>query len=74
MLAFLSLEEQEKVLDMLPHYQKLAENTVTDPDQLRIELDQIRKRGYSISYEDFEEGQTGSARLYSAKWQGHCRH
>ncbi|WP_216625976.1 IclR family transcriptional regulator [Paenibacillus planticolens] len=59
MLAFLSLEEQQKVLDMLPHYQKMAENTVTDPDQLRIELDQIRKRGYSISYEDYEEGANG---------------
>ncbi len=59
MLAFLPLEEQEKVLSMLPHYQKLTEKTETDPNRLRIELDQIRKRGYSISDQDFEEGATG---------------
>ncbi|SDO17059.1 transcriptional regulator, IclR family [Paenibacillus sp. yr247] len=59
MLAFLSVMEQEKVLSMLPHYQKLTEKTVTDPDLLRVELDEIRKRGYSISDEDFESGAIG---------------
>jgi DNA-binding IclR family transcriptional regulator len=59
MLAFLPMEEQEKVLSMLPHYQKMTEKTVIDPDLLRVELDQIRKRGYSISNEDFEAGAIG---------------
>jgi DNA-binding IclR family transcriptional regulator len=59
MLAFLPTVEQEKVLSMLPHYQKLTEKTITDPDILRVELDQTRKRGYSISDEDFESGAIG---------------
>ncbi|GAA3410229.1 IclR family transcriptional regulator [Paenibacillus hodogayensis] len=58
-LAFLPIEEQEKVLGMLPHYQKITENTVADPDQLRIELEEIRRRGYSISDEDYEAGARG---------------
>ncbi|MDF2725773.1 MAG: transcriptional regulator, IclR family, partial [Paenibacillus sp.] len=59
MLAYLPQEDQEKVINMLPHYQKLTPQTVTDPDQFRIELDEIRSRGYSISDEDFEMGARG---------------
>ncbi|RED63927.1 IclR family transcriptional regulator [Cohnella lupini] len=59
MLAFLSPDEQETVLGMLPHYQKLTEKTITDPNLLRVELDEIRKRGYSISDQDFEWGAIG---------------
>ncbi|MCR8629963.1 IclR family transcriptional regulator [Paenibacillus radicis (ex Xue et al. 2023)] len=59
MLAHLPVEEQEKVLSMVPHYQKMTEKTVSDPNLLRIELDQIRKRGYSISDEDYEAGAIG---------------
>jgi DNA-binding IclR family transcriptional regulator len=37
----------------------MTEKTVIDPDLLRVELDQIRKQGYSISNEDFEAGAIG---------------
>ncbi|RKN85790.1 IclR family transcriptional regulator [Paenibacillus ginsengarvi] len=59
MLAFLSDEEQERVIGMLPHYQKITDHTVTDPDRLRIELEEIRRRGYSVSDEDYEAGARG---------------
>ena len=37
----------------LAHY---TEKTITDPDSLHIELDEIRKRGYSIDNQEFLAG------------------
>jgi len=59
MLAFLPTEDQEQVLSMLPLLQKYTDKTVTNPDALRRELEEIRHRGYSISNEDFEPGAIG---------------
>lgn len=59
MLAFLPAEEQEKELGMMPYYQKQTPKTEVNPDVLRIELQETRKRGYSISMEDFELGAIG---------------
>lgn len=59
-LAHLPREEQEKVLGMLPFLTKYTEKTVTDPERLRAELAEIRRRGFSISDEDFERGARGA--------------
>ncbi|ULO09056.1 IclR family transcriptional regulator [Paenibacillus sp. 19GGS1-52] len=59
MLAFLSVEEQEKELGMMPFYQKQTPKTEVNPNVLRVELQETRKRGYSISLEDFELGAIG---------------
>lgn len=59
MLAFMPAEEQEKILSMFPVLQKYTEKTVKSVEALRMELLEIRQRGYSISDEDFEEGARG---------------
>jgi DNA-binding IclR family transcriptional regulator len=59
MLAFLPREEQERVLAMVPLLQRYTDKTVQSSDMLRLELEEIRRRGYSISDEDFEPGARG---------------
>ncbi|MCL6600418.1 MAG: IclR family transcriptional regulator [Alicyclobacillus macrosporangiidus] len=59
MLAFLPRDEQERVLSMVPLLQRYTDKTVQSGDALRIELEDIRRRGYSISDEDFEYGARG---------------
>ena len=59
MLAFASREEQEQILGELSAYPRYTEWTVLDADQLRQELEATRKRGYSISDQDFEVGGRG---------------
>ncbi len=41
--------------------EKYTSNTLTDPDQLLAELDQIAKRGYAIDNEEFWEGMVAIA-------------
>lgn len=60
MLAFLPIDEQEKVIAMLPSLHRYTEHTASDRDLLRRELEQIRARGYSVSDEDFEKGARGA--------------
>lgn len=59
MLAFMSEAEREEVLSHLPEYPRYTEFTQTDPEKLRAELAEIRRRGYSISDQDFELGGRG---------------
>jgi DNA-binding IclR family transcriptional regulator len=40
---------------------KLCDRTITDPDELRIELQRIRERGYADSYEETDRGAWGIA-------------
>jgi DNA-binding IclR family transcriptional regulator len=59
LLAFLPDEEIEAVIARgLP---PLTAHTVTDPDRLRIDLAEIRQRGYAVSYEETDEGAAGVA-------------
>lgn len=59
MLAFLPDEHREGVLDNLVHFPAYTDKTVLDPDALRDELMLIRKRGYSISDEDYDASARG---------------
>ncbi|MBO0828063.1 MAG: IclR family transcriptional regulator [Streptosporangiales bacterium] len=47
-MAFLSAEEQESVIER-SKLTPLTERTITDADQLRRELAKIRRRGYALS-------------------------
>lgn len=59
MLAFMSEAERDEVLSHLPEYPRYTEFTQMDPTTLKAELDEIRRRGYSISDQDFELGGRG---------------
>ncbi len=55
LLAFSGEEYVEKYLN--EHVlKKYTENTVTDPNKLKIELKTIRERGYSLDREEFGKG------------------
>jgi IclR family transcriptional regulator, acetate operon repressor len=54
-LAFLPAEEQEEYLtrsDLSP----LTPTTITDPDALRADLAEVRRRGYAVSLEERQAG------------------
>lgn len=59
LLAFLSEDEIEAVIARgLP---PLTAHTITDADQLRRDLGEIRRRGFAVSYEETDDGAAGVA-------------
>lgn len=60
LLAFLPPEQVQRVVALrgLP---RLNKNTITDPDALARELEDIRRRGYALSFEETNEGAAGVA-------------
>lgn len=69
MLAFMPEEERESLIARLD-LKKIAPNTITDPDELRAELDLTRRRGYGLAEEEREEGvrSLGAPILGSRGW------
>lgn len=57
-LAFLPEGEQDRILNR-GQFHAFTENTLTDPEQLRAHLSQIRERGYHVVSDDLDEGATG---------------
>jgi IclR family transcriptional regulator, acetate operon repressor len=55
MLAFLPESEQAEILNQL-HLKPRAPNTITDPRELRKELQWTRERGWAIADEENQEG------------------
>lgn len=55
LVAFMPEEEREDLIRRL-ELKKIAPNTITDPDELRAELELTRRRGYGIADEEREEG------------------
>ncbi|MGC8873028.1 MAG: IclR family transcriptional regulator [Chloroflexia bacterium] len=55
LFAFLPEEEREALLQRM-ELKKLAPNTITDRDQLRARLAQIREQGYGTAEQDLDEG------------------
>lgn len=53
-LAWLPRAESEALLARLAEQSAFTDKTIMNPDQLRAELELIRKRGYSLSDEDFD--------------------
>jgi IclR family transcriptional regulator, acetate operon repressor len=53
-LAFLSEDEQERYLDR--PLESLTDRTVTDAEALRLELADVRARGYAVSYGERQAG------------------
>lgn len=56
--ALLAYEEQEKLEQLLERIElsKLTDETITDPEELRQELKQIRHQGYALDMGELEEG------------------
>lgn len=54
-LAHLPDERIAELVDDRP-LEKVTENTITSPDQLRSELESIRERGYAMDDEELNEG------------------
>lgn len=54
LLAFLPPQEQETFLE-LP-LQAITPKTITDLEQLRAELAEVRRKGYALALEELEEG------------------
>jgi DNA-binding IclR family transcriptional regulator len=59
LLAFLEQPIREEILGH--DLERLAPGTVTDPEQLREQLDEIRARGWAASYEENNVGAWGLA-------------
>lgn len=55
LLAFMPAGERENVLKRIS-LDRFTDHTITEIDQLRTELDQIRNSGVSIDHEEFEPG------------------
>ncbi len=60
LMAYLPDEEIQSIIrdQGLP---KICKNTITDPDSLRAELEQVREKGYAFSVEESDEGAWGLA-------------
>ena len=54
MLAHLSPTRLDRVLS--GNLVRFTVNTITDPDELRVELAQIREQGYAVAQEELEDG------------------
>lgn len=54
-LAYLPHERREEIINSMPLERKTPQ-TITDPEQLRAELDKITERGYAIDDEENLEG------------------
>jgi DNA-binding IclR family transcriptional regulator len=54
LLAHLSPEELARTLSS--ELERYTPHTITDPRQLRLELEQVRQQGYAIALEELEEG------------------
>ncbi|NOZ73238.1 MAG: IclR family transcriptional regulator [Chloroflexi bacterium] len=59
LLAFMPFSESEMFLQ--EKLRKYTEHTLTSPPELRDRLQLIRKQGYAIVHEEFEEGYSGIA-------------
>ncbi|MEW5953204.1 MAG: IclR family transcriptional regulator [Bacillota bacterium] len=55
MLAFLTPHELDKTMREIKFF-KHTENTITDPRQLKKELEKIHQQGYSVDQGELEEG------------------
>lgn len=55
MVAHLSLEEQEHLLERLKLH-SFTDRTIVDHEKLRAELQRIRKHGYALNDEELEKG------------------
>jgi len=53
-LAYLPEPELNKTLNR--PLTKYTENTITSPDELRKQLEQIYSQGYAVDYEEYEQG------------------
>ena len=53
-LAYCSLDTVDRLLSQPLH--RFTPQTVTDPDQLRGQLEEVRRKGYAIVQEELEEG------------------
>ncbi|HZO76313.1 MAG TPA: IclR family transcriptional regulator [Ktedonobacteraceae bacterium] len=60
LLAYLAPEEIEAILRTGP-FPRYTEQTVTDPDVLRTQLESIRTRGYAMSEGEVDDGVRGVA-------------
>lgn len=58
LLAYMKEEEREEMLRQLT-LAPYTDATITDPDQLRNVLEEIRFRGYSVSYGEYVTGTLG---------------
>jgi DNA-binding IclR family transcriptional regulator len=60
LLAYLPAEQVKRVVRLrgLP---RVNRNTITDPSALERELEEIRQRGYALSFEETNEGAAGVA-------------
>lgn len=54
-LAELPEPELSRTIEQM-EFEPLTEHTITDPDELRAELDEIRERGYSFNKQEFLQG------------------
>ena len=59
-LAFSDAETIEKALERAP-YERFTRHTITTRDEMERELQDIRRRGYSINRGEFDEGAVGLA-------------
>lgn len=54
-LSFLPQEEREEILRHVT-LEPVTDNTITDPDQLRAQLELFRQQGYAVDNEEIEVG------------------
>lgn len=59
LLAFLTEEQIEQVLET--PLERLCRSTITDPDELRVKIDEVRERGWAISFEETDPDVWGIA-------------
>lgn len=55
LLAFMPEKERREIIYRKP-LEKFTPKTITDPDELEADLEQIRRQGYAVSFEEREAG------------------